>query len=181
MHELIGNELYQAITYARGLDEQAGRRLLAQFQQEQPGLAQTLLEIFPSIIAEHDQDMAYLFMDLCFDVLCIFQKAFGPLPTLQQMDKEWLEKQAALLETEFQAVLNGQTMDPKLRAELQDRMQKRGLADNSQPALLKILLETIDDFSAESPKRVNATEICQNLIRVVVHMFGQLYTHKITA
>lgn len=178
MHELIGTELYQAMSYARSLDEQAGRQLLVQFQQEQPGLAQVLLEMFPSIIAEHDQDMAYLFMDLCFDVLCIFQRVFGALPTLEQMDKNWLEKQAALLETEFQAVLNGQTMDPKLKTELLNRMQRRGLEDNSQPALLKILLETIVDFSAESPKRANALEITQNFISIVVYLFGQLYSNK---
>lgn len=53
------------------------------------------------VIAEQDKDMSHLFMDLCFDVICVFENAFGPLPSQSDMDINWLEKQAVLLDTEY--------------------------------------------------------------------------------
>jgi len=58
-------------------------------------LAHILLGVFPSIIAGKDQNMAHLFLDLCFDPLCVVQHAFGTLPKQQDMDVSWLEKAAA--------------------------------------------------------------------------------------
>lgn len=92
MHELTERELYQALEYAKSLDENAGREIIAQFQLEQPALAQTIFGVFPNVIAEQEQGMSYLFLDLCFDVLCVFQKAFGPLPSQNDMDFDWLVK-----------------------------------------------------------------------------------------
>ncbi len=180
MHPLIDNELYQAISYAKSIDEHTGREMLQQFQQTQPALAQTLLEIFPSIIASQEQNMAYLFMDLCFDVLCIFQKAFGPLPS-SPLDPNWLANQSMLLETELHSLLNGQNVDPKIKAQLQKRMQARVEGDNPQPALLKILLETIDDFAAESPARVPATQLTQTLMTLAVRLIAQMYMPSVKA
>lgn len=74
MHELTERELYQALEYAKSIDEDAGRKIIEHFQLDQTALAQTIFGIFPNVIAEENQEMSYLFMDLCFDVLCIFQK-----------------------------------------------------------------------------------------------------------
>jgi hypothetical protein len=49
-------------------------------------LAQTLFGIFSGVITEENQEMAYLFMDLCFDVLYVYQKAFGPLQNDMDFD-----------------------------------------------------------------------------------------------
>ena len=80
MHELTDHELYQALSYAKSLDEDAGRTIIVQCYLEQTALAETLFELFPSVIAEENEAMAHCFMDLCFDVLCVYQNAFGPLP-----------------------------------------------------------------------------------------------------
>ena len=73
MHELTDRELYQALAYAKSLDEEHGKQIMVQFELDQSGIYQAIFRIFPAIIAEHNQDMAYLFMDLCFDVICVFQ------------------------------------------------------------------------------------------------------------
>jgi hypothetical protein len=86
MHELTDRELYQALRYAKSIDENTGRKILDQFQSDQTALAQTIFGILPAVIAEQNQDMANLFMDLCFDVICVYQKAFGPLPSQKDMD-----------------------------------------------------------------------------------------------
>jgi hypothetical protein len=80
MHELSERGLYEAIYYAKSIDQETGAKLIEQFQFEQTAMAQTLFGIFPGFIAIQNQEMSNLFMDLCFDVLCVFQHAFGPLP-----------------------------------------------------------------------------------------------------
>jgi hypothetical protein len=118
MHELTDRELYQALEYAKSMDENAGRRILEQFQLDQFALAQTIFGIFPAVIAEQNPDMANLFMDLCFDVICVYQKAFGPLPLQKDMDLDWLEKQAMLLDAELQSLMADKHMDDRIREKL---------------------------------------------------------------
>ena len=177
MHELTERELYLALEYAKSLDEDAGREIIAQFQLEQPALAQTIFGVFPNVIAEQDQDMSYLFLDLCFDVLCVFQKAFGPLPSQKDMDFDWLEKQAVLLDTELQALVKDRHMDERIRSKLQDRLVKRVQEETAQMGLIDFMNAAIDDFASESPGRVPAIRITQTMIFIVVRLFSNLYSH----
>jgi hypothetical protein len=177
MHELTERELYQALEYAKSLDENAGRRILEQFQLDQIALAQTIFGIFPAVIAEKNQDMANLFMDLCFDVICVYQKAFGPLPSQKDMDLEWLEKQAMLLDAELQSLMTDKHMDEKIRENLQDRLWQRSLDETGQTRLVNFMNAAIDDFASENPVRVSAIKTTQTMIFVVIRLFNSLYSH----
>jgi hypothetical protein len=177
MHELTERELYQALEYAKSLDENAGRRILEQFQLDQIALAQTIFGIFPAVIAEKNQDMANLFMDLCFDVICVYQKAFGPLPSQKDMDLDWLEKQAMLLDAELQSLMTDKHMDGKIREKLQDRLRQRSLDETGQAGLVNFMNAAIDDFASENPVRVSAIKTTQTMIFVVIRLFNSLYSH----
>jgi hypothetical protein len=177
MHDLNERELYQALQYAKGLDEETGRKILEQFKLDQTALAQTIFGVFPMVIAEQDKDMSHLFMDLCFDVICVFENAFGALPSQTNMDINWLEKQAVLLDTELQALMTDKHMDDKFRDKLQNRLVQREIEENPQPGLIKFMNAAIDDFASESPARVKATQITQTMIYVVVRLFCSLYSH----
>lgn len=177
MHELTDRELYNALAYAKSNDEDAGRKIIERFQLDQPALAGTIFGIFPMVIAGKNQDMAHLFMDLCFDVICVFEHAFGALPSQADLDPDWVEKQALLLDTELQAMLSDKPMEPKIRDKLQDRFFDRMINDTPQTGLIKFMNETIDDFAAESPSRVPATKITQTMIFVVIRLFCSLYSH----
>jgi hypothetical protein len=177
MHELTERELYQALEYAKSMDENAGRRILEQFQLDQTALAQTIFGIFPAVIAEQNQDMANLFMDLCFDVICVYQKAFGPLPSQKDMDLDWLEKQAMLLDAELQSLMTDKHMDDKVREKLQDRLRQRSLDETGQMGLVNFMNAAIDDFASENPVRVPAIKTTQTMIFVVIKLFNSLYSH----
>lgn len=177
MHDLTERELYQALHYAKNITEETGRKILQQFQLDQTALAQTIFGVFPAVIAEQDQDMSHLFMDLCFDVICVFENTFGALPSQTDMDINWLEKQAVLLDTELQALMTDKHMDDKIRNKLQNRIIQREIEDNPQPGLIKFLNAAIDEFASESPARVKATKITQTMIYVVVRLFCSLYAH----
>jgi hypothetical protein len=176
MQELTNQELYQALEYAKSIDEDTGRKMLEQFQLDQTALAQTIFGIFPPIIARENQDMSYLFMDLCFDVLCVFQKAFGPLPSQNDMDFDWAAKQAVLLDAELQSLIKENPMDDKIRAKLQDRFASRAVEDTPQIGLVKLMNEVIDDYASESPSRVPAIKPTQTMIAVVIRLFNNLYS-----
>ena len=92
MQEHTGSELYQAIEYTKSIDEDASRKIMEQLQFDQTALAETIFDIFPAVPVKENGDMSYLFMDLCCDILCIYQKAFGPLPSQNEIDYDWLEK-----------------------------------------------------------------------------------------
>lgn len=85
MRELTDPELYQALKYARDLDDAVAGKIIERFQIDQTALAQTLFNVFPMIIADQNHDMSYFFMSLCFDVIYVSQEVFGPLPLQNEM------------------------------------------------------------------------------------------------
>ena len=177
MHELTDRELYKAIAYTKSIDEDTGRKIIERFQLDQPALTGTIFGIFPVVIAEKDQDMAHLFMDLCFDVICVFEHAFGPLPSQADLDPDWVEKQALLLDTELQAMLGDKPMEPKIKNKLEGRFYDRMIDETAQTGLVKFMNAAIDDFASESPTRVPASNITQTMTFVVIRLFCSLYSH----
>ena len=163
MHELTDRELYHALAYAKSLDEEHGKQIMVQFELDQSGIYQTIFGIFPAIIAEHNEDMAYLFMDLCFDVICVFQHAFGD-PPHNGRDPVWLEKQVALLDAELQSLIQSNTMDEKIRKNLQERFTKRSGYEVFQTGLVKFLNEAIDEHASLNTRRVPSIKITQTLM-----------------
>ena len=176
MHELTDQELYQALAYAKSIDEVAGRKIIEQFQLEQSALAETIFDLFPAVIAEENESMSFLFMDLCFDVLCVYQKAFGPLPSQQELAVDWLEKQAMLLDVELQALIQDKVMDARIRSKLQDRLLQRSLQETLQMGLVNYMNAAIDDYASENTSRVSAIKTTQTMIFIVIRLFSNLYS-----
>lgn len=122
--------------------------------------------------------MAYLFMDLCFDVLCVFQHAFGPLPSQADMDYDWLEKQAVLLDAELQSLVKDTNIDEEIKSKLQDRFVNRVIKDSPQMGLIEFMNTAIDDFATEDPSRIPAIKTTRTMIFIVVRLFSNLYSHS---
>jgi hypothetical protein len=165
------------LEYAKSINEETGRKIIERFELDQTALSQMIFGIFPDVIAEENQEMSYLFMDLCFDVLCVFHKAFGPLPSQNNMDYDWLEKQAVLLDAELQSLIKDTHMDNKIRSKLQDRFVSRVIKDNPQMGLVDFMNAAIDDFASENTSRVSSIKTTQTMIFIVIRLFGNLYRH----
>ncbi len=175
MRELAEKELYQALAFAKNQDEDSGRKILEQFQREQPALAQSIFGVFSAVIAQKDQHVAHLFMDLCFDVICVFKHAFGTLPNQQSMGFEWLEKSAALLDTEMQSFMT-QPMDSKIRNKLQNRFTERLVESDNQTGLVDFMNASIDELAIEAPtSSKEAIQMAKTMIFVVIQLFGAVY------
>lgn len=177
MHELTNQELYEAIEYARNIGESDGQDILTNFHVEQPALAEAIFNIFPALIAEQNQEMSNMFMELCFDTLCVYQHAFGNAPP---QTEEWLERQAALMDAEFQALIPENKMNSKLRAKLSDRFSTRAFNDITQMGLIKVLNESIDDYASASSSRIPYIKFTQTMIFAAVRLFSSLYSQPPT-
>ncbi|UOA08243.1 hypothetical protein [Methylobacter sp. S3L5C] len=178
MQDLTEQQLYQALQYAKNIDEDNGKLIMSQFETDQPILFQTIFGIFPSILADKNQDMAHLFMDLCFEIICVYQNALGDVPKSID-DPTWMERQTILLETDFQLLRqNGAVVDTK-----NNILQGQFIKDKENPVqirLVKFLNESIDEFASASISRVPFIEFTQAIIFVVVKLFNNLYNEPTT-
>lgn len=175
MHEFTDQELFFSLQHARNLDPTAGRQLLTQFQHKQPALAHTLLNIFPRLIAQQQPAMSHYFMELCFDVLCVFEQLLGPLPDQTRTGEAWIEKNALLLNTELQAMLQDQTMNSKVRDSLQDNFVERMIAKHPQQRLNQILNEAILDFAQEHAISGQVVKHVATALFVSIQLLSSLY------
>lgn len=176
MHELIDRELYNAIEYAKNIDEATGRSIIEQFQTDQPVLAQTIFTLFPTMISAESQDMAYLFMDLCFDVICIYQYAFGDMPV---QNEEWLKKQAALMEAELQPFLKKNKMSAKAKAKLQDPLYQQSTGEVAQTGLVKFMNDSVGAYAAEIPNSAPSIKMTETMMFAVIRIFSKLYSQEL--
>lgn len=180
MHELSERELRQAIRHAKAIDDDdAIQEIVDRFQREQTALADTVFGMFPDVIADRDKDIAFLYIDLCFTVLCIFQKAFGPLPSQTRMDPDWLENQIMLLNAELLSIDKHSTMDGKIKKKLQNRFVSRTLEDTPQLALSKYLDAEVDGFVADHPRLLEAGRVAKIMLFIVVRLLCNLYNRRV--
>jgi hypothetical protein len=133
------------------------------------------------MIAERDQALAHLFMDICFDVICVFQHAFGKLPSQQVLGFEWLAKSAAQLDPELQAMMSGDSMNKKWRDKLKNRFKERMIESQTQSGLVDFLNTTIDQFVIEQRITDSGVEMTKSMTFVVIQLFNSMYAHAKTA
>jgi hypothetical protein len=110
-------------------------------------------------------------------VLCVFQHAFGPLPSQNDLDADWLEKQGALLSAELQSLVKERHMDEKVRSKLQDRFAERSIEETGQRGLVNFMNAAIDEFASENASRAPSIKITQTMIFIVIRLFSNLYNH----
>ncbi|MDD2724094.1 MAG: hypothetical protein PHH59_08765 [Methylovulum sp.] len=174
MHVLYTQELYQALEYARSVDQDSGKRLMIQLEIDQPLLFQTVFNTFPAIITEKNEDLAKVFVDLCFDVVCVYQKAFGSTPKFKD-DPTWMERQVGLLDKELKPLMEGRHVNEKRSQRIKEGFFKPKADELQQNGLIQFLNEAVDDGSGEQCDP-GAIDLTKAMLFVVVRLFNNLYT-----
>ncbi|QSA99813.1 hypothetical protein JWZ98_14085 [Methylomonas sp. EFPC1] len=162
MQELSDQQLFAALQYARSQDEQAGRAILERFQSRQPVFAQTILRVFPSVMVDLDQAMAHLFMDLCFDVIAVYEHTFGKVPDHRLVGNRWFEERAERLDREMKMAMKQANPSHPDKAFDQER----------QTELVGFLHAAIDQQPCSSTDTVR---LAKTMIFTTVQMFDALY------
>lgn len=163
MRTLSKKEVFHALQYAKSLPESEGAKILSHFQQEQPQLCEMLFSGFSQAIATQDREMAHLFMDLCFDIVCVYTRTLGAMPE-NVASREWLCNKMEGLESELKA------MQDDAPAE-QDPFHE----EYAQPFLLEYLDMAVQDYAADNPARQEAGVAAMNMLFVVTRLFDALY------
>lgn len=180
MRVLIEQELYQALSYAKSLDQDSGKRLMIQLEIDQPLLFNTVFKTFPGIIGERHQDLANLFMDLCFDVVGVYQKAFGSTPKFKD-DPTWMERQAGLLDKELKPLMEGRHVSDQRSQRMKTDFFKPKPGEITQTGLMAFLYEAVDNFAeADGECDTTTVDLAKTMLFVVVRLFNNLYTPRPT-
>jgi hypothetical protein len=182
MHELIERELYEALEFARSVNEDTAKHILIQFEIDQPMFSSTLFSVFPSVIGDQSSEekyryLAHFFADLCFDVLCVYQKSFGKMPTFED-EPTWMESQAMLLDKELAPLMISNHVSDKAAKKMREDFFKPKEGEFIQTGLVEFMNMSIDDFAKNSGDDYHESmlDLAKTMMFVVVRMFNNLYT-----
>lgn len=162
MQELTDKQLFDGLRFARSQDQQAGQAILERFQTSQPAFAETLFRVFPSVMIGLDQAMAHAFMDLCFDVIAVYEHVFGKAPDQRIVGNRWFEEKAQQFDSVMKGAIGQAKSDSLATAFEQER----------QTGLVSFLHAAIDQQVYQS---FAAVRIAKTMIFTTVQLFDALY------
>jgi hypothetical protein len=148
--------------------------MLDEFQEEQPEIYQAIFGELSDAIAEENRDMASLFLDLCYDIIWIYRKAFGKPTKLRKGEQRVLDS-LSLLDPELKSLYEDIPMNDKLRLKLQERFVKRSVEAGVQMDLLEILHTEVKKYASFKKERQAAIPVTNNLLFVIVRLMDDLY------
>jgi hypothetical protein len=162
MRILSRAEVFHAIQYSKTLTEEQANTILERFGKEQPAIQQMVFVGLPLAIESQNVQMSHLFMDLCFEIICVYEQVLGELPA-NAVTPQWLHGKMASLEEEVKAQTqvdaNGQ-IDLKNKAQIE---------------LLEYLGLAIEDFAGTSKRRQELGGVTYNLLFLVTRLFDSIY------
>jgi hypothetical protein len=172
---LSKSEIVSIVQEGKRLSEQDGTAILDEFEEKQPHLYQAIFGSLSDGIAEENLDMSYLFLDLCFDIILVYTRAFGD-PSIKAKNKKWLDNKISLLDKELKSLSTETSMSAKFRNHLNDRLIERSLEAGIQMDLLRYLDERVRNYASFKRARHKGIQITNNLLFVVVRLMGDIYS-----
>lgn len=166
MRILSRAEVFNAIQYAKNLTEDQASTILNQFCQEQPAIQQMIFAGLPLAIESQNRQMSHVFMDICFEIVCVYSQVLGELPA-NAVTPQWLHHKMAELEEEVKA---------------QTQVDANGqidLKNNAQIELLEYIGLVIEDAAGKSKNRQEVGGVTYNLLFLVTRLFDSIYDELI--
>lgn len=178
MKTLSKTEVETIISQGKVLIEQEINYIIDVLQKEHPGVHRVIYGEPSDTIAFINKDMADLYLELSFDVVWLFYKAFGKLPTVQDNEEAWVKKKLSLLDAELKSLSKEFQMNGNFRNALQERFVTKSLNSEIQLALLQYLEKEVRKYVSFNKERSEASLLTTNLLFVLVRLFGDLYALK---
>ena len=175
MRTLSKDEINQILLQGKNLSESEVTSILDEFETEQPEIYQAIFAELSDGIVEVNQDMANLFLDLCFDIIWIYRKAFGKPPIIKK-GEEWITNSLSLLDAELKSLSEYVPMDDSISTNLLGRFVKRSIESGVQMGLLEHLNIEVEKYASFKKERQSAIQVTNNLLFVIVRLMDELYT-----
>lgn len=176
MRTLSSAEIAKIIHEGKAMPEKDGTAVLNEFERDQPLLYQAIFGTLSDGIAESNVDMSNLFLDLCFDIILVYKRAFGNPPANQQRGEAWFEKKVSLLDAELKSIADDAGMSPKLKERLSNRFLERSVKAGVQTELFQYLDEAVIRYASFKRSRKKAIHVTNNLLFVVVRLMDDIYS-----
>ena len=176
METLSEHQTMDIISQGRSASEHVITGMLDEVEKDHPGLYRFIYGEPSDAIAEINQDMANLYLDLSCDVLWFFIKGFGKPPIIAS--EKWTQRQIALIDSELKSLTDEIPMTEKIRENLQDRFVKRSIESKIQVELMVYLNSEVAKYASFKMPRVKASQITRNFLFVLVRLMGDLYSSK---
>lgn len=168
MRILSRPEVFNAIQQAKSLTEEQASKILDRFTQEQPAIHQMVFVGLPLAIETQNRQMSHVFMDICFDVICVYEQILGELPK-NAVTPQWLHGKMASIEEEMKA---------------QTQVDANGqidLKNNAQIELLEYIGLVVEDAAGNSKNRQEVAGVTYNLAFLVTRLFDAIYDELMPA
>lgn len=174
MRILGQREMEDIISRGRIAPEYKITAILDELEKEHPEVYRVIYGEPSDAIASFNKDMANLYLDLSFDVVWVFEEAFGKLPEVNN-EERWVLSKLSLLDAELKSLTKEVPMNDKFRGNLQERFVKRSFGSKIQLELLQYLESEVTKYASFDKKRVTANLLTTNLLFVLVRLMGDLY------
>lgn len=168
MRILSRAEVFNAIQHAKNLTEEQASTILNQFCQDQPAIQQMVFAGLPLAIESQNRQMSHVFMDICFDIVCVYSEVLGELPQ-NAVTPQWLHHKMAEIEEEIKA-------QTQVNAQGQIDLQ-----NNAQIELLEYIGLVLEDAAGKSKNRQEVAGITYNLLFLVTRLFDSIYDELMPA
>ena len=177
MRLLSPKEIDRILALGRMLSDQEITTILDEFQEEQPEIYRAIYGEPSDDIAEQDPEMASLYLELCFDIIWIYRRAFGKPP--KPLNKEqWVLDSLTLLDAELKSLCDDMPMNEVFRSTLQQRLIQRSIEAGIQTELIQHLEREVQNYASFKRQRRSAIDITRNWLFVFVRLMDDLYSKK---
>lgn len=174
MRILKQREVEGFISRGKNAPEYEITAILNEFEKEHPGVYRVIYGEPSDAIAAVNKDMANLYLDLSFDVVWVFEEAFGKPPKVTN-EEQWIFRKLSLIDVELKSIAREVPMNDKFRRNLQERFVKTCMESKIQLGLLQYLEDAVTRYASFDQKRAIAIHLTNNLLFVLVRLMGELY------
>jgi len=168
------SEVEEIISRGKKAPEYEITAILDELEKNHPGVYRVIYGEPSDAISLINKDMADLYLDLSFNVVWLFKKAFGKPPEVNNEEK-WVSKKLSLIDAELKSITNEIPMNDKFRRNLQERFVKSSLDSQIQLGLLQYLENEVTKYASFKKNRESAVHVTNNLLFVLVRLMGDLY------
>ena len=156
------------------LSAKQGTAILDKFERNQSHLYQMIFGELSDEVAEENKDMAYLFLDLCFDIIFIYTSTCKDIE-VKPRNNNWLNSKISLLDAELKSLNSDEQMSGKFKQLLNKRFVERNAKTGIQLELMMYLDKQVKNYASFQNSRKKAIHITNNLLFVVVRLMDDIY------
>jgi hypothetical protein len=161
-------QIDEGIRECKTLPDYQITKVLDQFEKKQKQIYRAIYKECSDSIAELNQDMSNLFLDLCFDIIWLYRKYYGQGRKVSSKELENL-----LVEVDLEL----KSYDPQSQIEekFRQRLLQHSFSRFSQYELMFYLKDEVEKYAAFRSSRAIAKVHTNNMLFLIITLMDKVY------